>query len=251
MSIGVIIQARTGSSRLPQKIILPFYQGKGVLELLIERLNKTLTNIPIVVATTENAADDILVNLCERRKLRYFRGNENNVLDRFIAASTHFNFKKVVRICSDNPFLDESALNVLVNGLQQSDVDYWCYTKSDNTPTIKTHWGFWCEGVSLRALKEVSKLTKEPLYLEHVTNYIYTFPKIFNIHYQHIPIEVERNDNIRLTLDTKEDFAIQSEIYKDIIENKIPFDSVHIVKHIISNTAWLSTMNRNIDSNPK
>lgn len=251
MRIGVIVQARLGSSRLPQKITLPFYQGKGVLELLIERLNNILTDIPIVVATTENTADDILVDLCESKKIQYFRGNENNVLDRFIAASTQFNLEKVVRVCSDNPFLDENTLNVLVNGLRQSEVDYWCYAKSDNTPAIKTHWGFWCEGVSLRALKEVSRRTKEPLYLEHVTNFIYTFPKTFKIHYQHIPIEVERRGNIRLTLDTKEDFAILSEIYKDIIERRIPFDSVRIVKHIMNNMAWVDAMNRNINSNPK
>ena len=251
MSIGVLIQARLGSSRLPKKIILPFYQNKCVLELLIERLKNTLSGIPVAVATTRNAEDDILVNICKSKGISYYRGSESNVLDRFISAATHFGFTKIVRICSDNPFLDEKALRTLVNEFGQSDVDYWCYAKSDNTPVIKTHWGFWCEGASLQALNAISNSTTDPLYLEHVTNYIYTYPQKFKIYYHPIPIEVEQNDNIRLTLDTKEDFAVLSEIYKDVIENKIPFSSIGIVRYIMNNGVWLSEMNRIINNNPK
>lgn len=251
MSIGVLIQARSGSSRLPEKIMLPFYRDKCVLELLLARLKYVLPGIPVVVATTESQSDDVLVNMCKSNGAEFFRGSENNVLDRFISAATHFGFTKIVRICSDNPFLDEKALKILAESLPCSNVDYWGYAKSDNTPVVKTHWGFWCEGVSLRALKAISHATKDALYLEHVTNYIYTFPRNFKIHFQHIPIEVERNVNIRLTLDTKEDFSVQSEIYSDLIENKIPFDSVKIVKYVENNKLWLTKMNQIIDCNPK
>ncbi|MDB4710952.1 hypothetical protein OAF16_04405, partial [Flavobacteriales bacterium] len=102
---GIIIQARTGSTRLPNKIILPFYKEKGILELIVERINK-YTDIPIVVATTKNPKDDAIVKIASKNGVGCYRGSENNVLSRFIETAKKNNFKNIIRICADNPFLD-------------------------------------------------------------------------------------------------------------------------------------------------
>ena len=78
--IGIIIQARTGSTRLPNKMILPFYNEKGVLELLIERIKNRLSEIEIIVATTSLEKDNRIEEIADKTKVTCFRGDENDVL---------------------------------------------------------------------------------------------------------------------------------------------------------------------------
>ena len=88
--LGIVIQARTGSTRLPNKMLLPFHASKGILELLLEKLRNSFNNLPIIVATTTNNRDDVIVELCLKNKIKYFRGSENNVLQRFIDVANKF-----------------------------------------------------------------------------------------------------------------------------------------------------------------
>ena len=153
MSLGIIIQARTGSTRLPNKMILPFYEGKGILETILMRLKNGKLDVPIVLATTTQPSDDILEEIGKRQNVFVFRGSSENVLDRFINATESHKFSKIIRICADNPFLDIEALKFQINSFEKSNVDYWCYSLSDQTPSIKTHYGFWTEGVKLETIK--------------------------------------------------------------------------------------------------
>ncbi|HNX57329.1 MAG TPA: hypothetical protein PKO30_17160, partial [Prolixibacteraceae bacterium] len=81
-NLGIILQARTGSTRMPEKVILPFFEGKSILDLLIEKVKKL--GIPAVLATTVNPSDDRICDLAARHDFPVFRGSENDVLDRFI-----------------------------------------------------------------------------------------------------------------------------------------------------------------------
>ena len=172
--IGIIIQARLGSTRLPEKMILPFYKNKGILEILIEKIKLSFPNIPVILATTDNANDDRLALLGEKLKILVFRGEEQNVLKRFIDAALKYDIDKIIRICADNPFLDMLYLKNLIKEYDDSSYDYISFKTSRDLPTIKTHYGFWTEGVMLTALKKIKKLTGEKIYLEHVTNFIYS-----------------------------------------------------------------------------
>ena len=110
-NLGIIIQARTGSTRLPFKMTLPFFNDRGILELLLSRLKKAGLADKTIVATTENVRDDIICNIARNAGVSYFRGSESDVLDRFIQAANHYYVSKIIRICADNPFLDIPALN--------------------------------------------------------------------------------------------------------------------------------------------
>lgn len=249
--IGIIIQARTGSSRLPQKMTIPFDEEKGILETILIRLKQSDFRLPIIVATTTNVLDNVIERLALRNKLLIFRGSEDNVLDRFINTAEHFGFRKIIRICADNPFLDLEALAWQINSFIESPVDYWCYSLSDKTPTIKTHYGFWAEGVTISALKKIAVTTNKKLFQEHVTNYIYTHPESFKIHYEEIDRSIEKEKNIRLTIDTKEDFLLAKKVFIELKQRNIPFKAEKIISYIKGIPEYMELMKNEISANIK
>jgi len=248
--IGIIIQARLGSTRLPQKMVIPFYDQKGILEVLLERINGFNFKIPVILATTTNSNDKTLVKIANQKGVETYCGSEENVLNRFIDAAEHYKLSKVVRICADNPFLDMNALQYLIGAFDKIDVDYWCYVKQDNTPTIKTHFGFWAEGVRTETLNRIAELTDEKLYKEHVTNYIYLHPDIFSILNNPIPKNIE-DKNIRLTIDTSADFENARIIYAEVIRQQIPFKAESISNFVSLNSNWMKIMQKEINNNIK
>lgn len=248
--IGIIIQARTGSSRLSNKMILPFFKGQGIFEILLKRLVEAKLEVPIILATTYKSGDNVLELIALKYKIDVFRGSEDNVLERFINAAELYNVDKIIRVCADNPFLDIDALRFQINSYKEKDVDYWCYCKSDKTPTIKTHFGFWTEGVKLSTLKKIANVTMEKIYQEHVTNYIYTKSNKFNIYFHPINKLIESESHLRLTIDTKNDFELAKEIFR-LVANMSSFNSEDLVKIVKTNPNWLDTMKNEILVNNK
>lgn len=250
--LGIIIQARTGSSRLPNKMVLPFLDNKGILELLIGRLtNAGIDKRNIVLATTINKTDDILEEIAHKYNINVFRGSEDNVLQRFISAADEFNFDKIIRICADNPFLDIYALLKQINLFESIDVDYLCYALSNNTPTIKTHFGFYTEAVTLNALRKIERMTNDSIFLEHVTNFVYINPQEFSIQFEYIDKEIEKQNHIRLTIDTIKDFELGKCIYRELVNKNIEFKDSNIVHFIMQNNIYIETMKIEIEKNQK
>ena len=104
--LGIIIQARTGSTRLPSKMILPFYGNDGILSILLSRLTLCKLADSIIVETSSLSPDDAICYLVREHRVKCFRGDENEVLDRFIQAARYYGISKIIRFCADNPFLD-------------------------------------------------------------------------------------------------------------------------------------------------
>lgn len=211
MNIGIIIQARLTSTRLSKKVLLPFYGSMTILDILIDKLQSVCPNI--VIATSSKSENDELVKFALDKNVCCYRGSEDDVLQRFIDSAKYSNITHIIRICSDNPFLDVDSLKTLISNVEDnSDCEYISFD-IDGIPSIKTHYGFWAEYVSLDALLRISSLTSEHLYREHVTNYIYTHPDMFNIKWLEVPTFVKQHKNVRLTIDTKEDFENAAHIY--------------------------------------
>jgi len=248
--LGIVVQARLGSKRLPNKMLLPFYENKGVLELLIENLINNFDNIPLIIATTTSSGDDGIVSLCDKYNVNCYRGSENNVLHRFIEVGEKFELTKIIRVCADNPFLSMDYIETLMNEFLISDLDYISFKTVDDIPVIRTHFGFWTEGVTLKALKKIQSNTSELIYLEHVTNYIYRNENDFKIKFFQIDTSITEHRNIRMTLDTKEDFVLLKEIYKaySFQENKNIKSLLNLVE---GNEDWKIKMNQQIVKNEK
>lgn len=249
LSTGIIIQARTGSTRMPEKVILPFFGNKSLIDLILEKMKKT--GKPVVLATTTNLSDNRLCLIAKKHGVKIFRGSENDVLDRFTLAAQQFGFTKIIRVCADNPFLDFNSLIQLISQFEESDADYLSFNLAGNRPSILTHFGFWAEAVTLAALEKTRQLTKEKLYIEHVTNFIYKHPDLFKVNFIDAPEIVFSRNDIRLTLDTFEDFKIQSDIYAQISNEKPNFGIPEIIKWLDSKPQILEIMKKEIKSNQK
>lgn len=253
-NIGIIIQARTGATRLPGKMVRTFYEEKGVMELLLQRLKEhfsTQKEVVMLVATTVNPSDDLIVMIAEKWSFPVFRGSEEDVLQRFIDAASSAGVEKLIRVCADNPFLDMDALDELIRRIMVQPHDYIAFSTSQGTPSIKTHWGFWSEAVCLDALKRVAQETSEKLYREHVTNYIYTHPDDFDIDLIPIPGVVEENKNIRLTLDTREDFEMQRTVYARCMERYGKIDIPSVLETLEAFPGFYEQMKQQILLNTK
>ena len=209
----IIVQARTNSSRFPKKIIRDIENNVNFLQVLLLRLLSLKDYAEVIIATTDQKDDDIIEKIANDLSLAVFRGSENNVLERFIQCSEKHNASHIIRVCSDNPFIDLDSIKNLIK--QYNGEDYLSYSINGNA-SILSHCGFFTELVSLSALKKVYKSANNSC-IEHVTNCIYQNPDRYNIRLLPIVLPL---DNIRCTLDTKSDFEILKTIYFDWYKDK-------------------------------
>ena len=226
MNIGIIVQARNNSQRLPEKVTLPFYQDQSILEIILKKLK--LTKYPVIVATTRQKQDNKIIQISKKENVLFFRGNEKNVLERFINCANKFKLSHIIRVCADNPFINIELISELIDSKSDYAVHF-----INNQPSIKTHWGIFSEFVTLKSLKKIQELTKNKIYQEHVTNYIYENPQKFIIKKLDPPKEC-LNKKVRLTVDTEEDFKITQKIYNNCIKNQSDFNLNTIINQINS-----------------
>lgn len=247
----IIIQARNNATRLKNKMSLPFFEGKGILEILLARLSNNFLPENIILATTFSKSDDILVAIAERIGVGVFRGSEEDVLDRFIKASEFFHCNKIIRVCADNPFLDIQALKTLYEELNKSSFDYIAFELKSGLPTIKSHIGFYAEGVKLSSLMKIKDSTHDKLFMEHVTNYIYAHPAKFSIKWLQVSSEVQNRIDLRFTVDTIDDFNTASLIFNQISELNSDWNISNLISFIDQHTEYKKSMLEQITLNSK
>lgn len=247
---AMIIQARTGSTRLPNKMILPFWQDKSLFEVVILRLKQL--HEKMILATTEIDSDDRLCQIAGKYDIDVYRGSEENVLSRFIGAAEKYSIDKIIRICADNPFLDIASLKILIEKAKlTNNFDYITYSVNQK-PTILTHYGFWAEATRLETLKRISKLTSAKVHIEHLTNYIYTHPQDFIIEYLKVGEAVTAREDIRLTLDTRTDFDTQKKLFSKVIEKyDWSFNIPDVIDTLDEHPEMIGLMKNEIERNEK
>lgn len=250
MNIGIIIQARLGSTRLPKKILKPFHEGRCILDIILDKLYQASGEAKVIVATTTDKSNDALVKHLRQKGELVFRGSENDVLDRFIRAAEQYDVDGIVRICSDNPFIDIKGIKALIEKAQESEADYIGFRIND-LPSIKTHFGFWGEFVTLDALKKVAATTDDKQAHEHVTIHIYTHPEDYRCEWIECPDFIQGRDDIRLTVDTKEDFNNAQQVYSDLTMAHPDFGLEDIIGYLDTHEALKASMKRIITQNTK
>lgn len=243
-----IIQARTGSTRLPKKMVKPFYKDMTIPQIIVARLKTTFPDIPVVLATSVSKGDDVLVDDLKENVDFVVRGSEENVLSRFIDAETQVDAKAVVRICADNPFID---MNILKDLMQKWDQQYDYLANSVNgVPSMKTCYGFFCEITTFNALKSVVRTTDDPFYFEHVTNYIYGHPEDYKVKFVEADEMIANNSDVRLTVDTEGDFKNAATIYATMLEQGLDIDYKNVLNTATS-SGLLESMKKENESNAK
>jgi spore coat polysaccharide biosynthesis protein SpsF len=201
MRIEAFIQARMGSTRLPGKV-LKEVMGKPLLDFLVERLAQSQEIDEIVILTSHQKQDEQIVSFCKERNLRYFRGSEDDVLDRYYHAALKNHPEGIVRITSDCPLIDPEVVDQVVRVFRQNypTLDYVSNSLERTFPR-----GLDVEVFSFKALKDAFQNACLPEEREHVTVYLYRHPEQFRLkNIFHTPSLAHH----RWTVDTPEDFAL-------------------------------------------
>lgn len=248
MNIGIVIQARMGSSRFPGKI-LEKVNGLEMIRFIYERLLKT--NLPIVVATTTSSKDDVLADYLSNNNINFIRGSENNVLERYVLAAQKYNFDIICRVCSDSPFVDPDLISLLYKHVRNNPShDYWSF-ELDNKSTVLSHIGVFSEFAKVTALEKLLLDSQTPnIYKEHVTNGLYNQNDIFDIYLNNIDNVFGQYINIRLTVDTPQDLQNINFILNNHPEAKDM--SANQICELVNNHYELkSTMTQLINENKK
>ncbi len=208
MKTSIIIEARTSSTRLPNKIMLKAYKNKSFLEYLISRL-KTLSFVDnIIIATTINKNDDQIVKLSKKLKVDFFRGSENNVLSRVLDAAKKFKSDLLIRITSDCPVIDLNIVTQAYELYQNNDCEFISNSLKTSYPI-----GMDVEVLKYKTLKKSQKFVKNKDDEEHITLAIRRNPKIFK-HLNFIAPKEINYPNMSLVLDYKEDLIVLKKLIK-------------------------------------
>lgn len=195
--VGIIIQARLGSTRLPGKVLMPIGK-KTLLEHILYRLSFFKEENIVVVATSNKEKDNKLAEFCKEKGIACFRGSEENVLERYYLCAKKYKFQEIVRLTADNPFVDIEELAALLELFREEKADY---AKSfEGLP-----YGVGTEVFTFAALEKDYRESSQAHHFEHVNEYILENPQIFKTVNLETP-EEKRKPEVRLTVDTKEDY---------------------------------------------
>ena len=204
-NIVAIIQARTGSSRLPGKVLADL-GGKTVLERVLRRLCRSALIARCVVATSTQPGDDAIVRICNRQSVLVFRGHETDVLDRFYRAATCHHAELVLRITSDCPLIDAGVTDKVIAEFLQHRPDYASNVLKRTYPR-----GLDTEVMNFSTLQRAWREANECYQRSHVTPYVYQNPHRFNL----LSVQSEQDySRHRWTIDTRADLQFLRAIYE-------------------------------------
>jgi spore coat polysaccharide biosynthesis protein SpsF len=237
MRVVAIIQARVGSTRLPGKVFADL-AGEPMLARVVNRSRRAQTFDEVVIATTSQPGDDAIVEMCVARGWPYFRGSEDDVLDRYYQAAMMYHAEAVARITSDCPVIDPEILDRVVQVFldSQPEIDY----VSNGYPRATFPRGLDTEVMRLSVLEQAWREDRNPAWREHVTPYILRNPKLFRLY--GIAHEFDLS-NMRWTVDTPEDLAFVRRIYDTFNHDRFSWrDVVSVLKE---QPEWLE-LNRHV-----
>ena len=206
MRVVAIIQARIGSTRLPGKVLLDL-AGEPALARVVNRTQRATTLDEIVIATTTEPRDEVIVELCNSRGWAHFRGSEDDVLDRYYQAAKEYRADIVVRITSDCSLIEPEIIDLVVQELlEDSSLNY----VSNTLPPRAFPRGLDVEAMTFKTLERAWQEDKNPAWREHVTPYIYRTPGKFRLK----AVTNEKDlSYMRWTIDTPEDLEFVRRIY--------------------------------------
>ncbi len=242
--VSAIIQARMGSTRLPEKIMKPL-AGKPALWHVINRLGYSKNIDEIIIATTINNEDSVIEEFCRDYKVTCFRGSEQDVLDRYYQAATKFSVDHIVRITSDCPLIDPCVVDEVVAGYFEGNYDL--YGLGNEFPD-----GLDCVIFSYPVLKNTWKNASLPSEREHVGPYMEKHPEKYRTGRLN---KFKGLSHHRWTLDEQADLRFLEEIFNRLYREEEIFLTQEILdllekepqlmalnSHIIRNEGYLKSL---------
>ena len=216
----VIIQARTQSTRLPNKV-LALINDNPLIWYIIERLKSCETIEQIILATSNREEDKKLIEIANDCKILSFVGDENDVLSRFYQAALKFNADPIIRITGDCPLVDPYLLDKMLGFYLENGYDFVSNTIIPTYPD-----GLDIEIFSFKSLRKTFNEAKLKSEKEHVTPYIWKNPGIFQLYNYR---NKEELSNYRWTVDEQLDLELIRQIYSNF-KPKIIFSFQDVIE---------------------
>jgi spore coat polysaccharide biosynthesis protein SpsF len=235
--VVAIVQARLGSTRLPNKVLKDL-AGRPMIDRVLERVARAHTIQNTVVATTTHPRDDALVAHARTRGWTVVRGSEDDVLDRYVRAAAEAKAEVVVRITSDCPLLSPSVVDHAVRAHLEARPapDY----TSNVLPPRTYPLGLDVEVMTRAALERAGREDRNPAWREHVTPYLYRHPEAFRL--LRVAHDVDLSHH-RWTVDTPQDFELVRRVYEALRDE--PFEWTDVLALLARHPDW-NDLNRGV-----
>jgi spore coat polysaccharide biosynthesis protein SpsF len=216
-----LIQARMDSRRLPGKALRTL-AGHPLLWHVVERTRAARGLDDVVVATSDEPAEEPIRAFCRERNIPCFAGNKHDVLDRFYQAARTHGAEAVVRITGDCPLLDPSLVTRVVQCFAAGDYDHFavCAGAGESAREGRFPDGLDAECMRFAALERAWREATSPYEREHVTPYLWQNPALFRLG---TLLAEGDHSRVRLVVDYPEDFARVEAIYAALHANAHPF----------------------------
>jgi len=206
------------STRLPGKVLMKLDKKHTVLDYLINQLKHSKLLGKIIIATTNLEEDNAIVNFAKKNEIEYFRGESDDVLDRFYQCAKNFSSDNILRITSDNPLVDPTVIDDLIINYQKSSCDY------ASTNLARTYpFGIDAEIFSFNTLEKTWKNAILPSEREHVSSYMKKNSKIFKQFNLRNKIKVPL---VRLTIDREVDLELFRIVISKITDRPILMNNI-------------------------
>lgn len=227
------IEARMTSSRLPGKVLLEA-SGRPMLSHLIRRLRAVPSLDGIVLATTTNATDDVLVQFAATEGVMCFRGSEEDVMARVVGAAEFAGAEVIVEITGDCPIIDPELIEQTIRMYFAHDAEYVSNCHIRSYPI-----GMDTQVFPLATLQRSLAMTQDPLDHEHVTLHIRNHPDLFPTIHLVAPPEVHWPE-LGLTLDEREDYELLKRIIEHFGESRPLFTCLEAVQLLRAHPEWVA-----------
>lgn len=226
-----LIQARRGSSRLPDKVSLDLC-GQPLLVRQVERVQRAKLAGTVAVITTDESSDDALADLCQQHRIRCFRGNALDLLDRHYQAARHFGeTQAVVKIPSDCPLIDPAVIDRVLAFYQAHEGKY-DFVSNLHPATYPD--GNDVEVMTLPALETAWREAKRPLEREHTTPFFWENPSQFRLANVAWETGLDYSMSHRFTIDYPADYQFIKSVYEELYPSNPAFglaDILTLLKH--------------------
>ena len=238
LKIIAIIQARMGSTRLPEKILKPLGH-LDVLTYVTCRCKQIVGVDQVIVATSTLPQDDVIEEWCDEHNVTCFRGSEDDVLSRYVECAKQYEPDYVMRVTSDCPFVDYEMASEIVTLLGNNPKDIVLLEG-------KLPRGLAVELISYASLLKIDEAGHESRHREHVTYYAYEFADQFKGITYKVP-DNRQAPEFRITLDTDDDYALIQAVAEHFNDPLI--SSVEVINFLRSNPQ-LAKLNAHIEQKP-
>lgn len=223
--VAILIAARMKSTRLPKKCMLPI-EDQPLICHLIDRMKACKEADVVVLCTSTNSDDQILVEQAVKKNILYVTGSEDDVMNRFLKAVEMVNADIIVRVTGDNPLTCPEYID--------NAIKHHITTGADYTSTTELPQGTKGEIISVSALRKAHSLAENPNNSEYMTWYFTKNLDFFKIEKGFVSENMKR-PGYRLTVDVPEDLALIREIYQRLYKNGSIISLKEVIKLLDNN----------------